>query len=123
MSAWEAVLQPHSFLIDINHMGLDLLPRSLSPHTPEWPNGMTHLVSESCPFKEDNNPVGVLSTCCSFRGSTVVWYLLALALFPPMMDIYRDKTSVGAIEFAKDLRELVAEFRLHFTETAAKKAR
>lgn len=50
-------------------------------------------------------------TCCSFRGSSVLWYLLALGRSDLVLDLYAEKTSEEAIATAERLRDAVRAVR------------
>jgi hypothetical protein len=65
---------------------------------------MTHRPSEPCPFKKDENPIGITGSCCSFRGNMVALYLLATGLAPLVFRLYENKTPEEAIDFAALLR-------------------
>ncbi|MBI5536563.1 MAG: hypothetical protein HY898_27835 [Deltaproteobacteria bacterium] len=64
---------------------------------------MTHLPDEPCPFEADNNPIGVLATCCSLRGKVAAYELDALGEKSLASHMYEDMTAAKAIVFAKKL--------------------
>ena len=92
-------------------MGLDLMPKSSAPEASIFPRGMVHPESEPCPYKDDNNPTGVLATCCSFRGNETALYLIAMGMGQLALRLFEDKLPEEAIEFADDLRSTVATYR------------
>lgn len=79
----------------------------------DLPPGMIHRDSEPCPFRRSSDPVDVdaFSTCCSFRGTACVLYLVAMHFAPIAMALYADKSPGEATEFAKDLRSAVRILR------------
>jgi hypothetical protein len=98
-------------------MGLDLLPRSTSASSAQFSPGMTHLEDQPCPFSKDDNPHGVLATCCSFRGNPLAVYLLAMGLAPVAFDLYEDKkTAEDTIAFGEALRKLAIDMQSTFTK-------
>lgn len=101
-------------------MGLDLLPRSERPEHAKLPRGKTHPDSAACPF-DDHHPVGILATCCSFRGSHAALYLLGLGLGEFATRLFRDLTSQQAQAMASQLRQTMKRLR-DTLEGAAKKA-
>jgi hypothetical protein len=72
---------------------------------------MTHRKSEPCPYKDDNNPIGVFGSCCSFRGNATALYLFAMGMASLGLRLYEDKLPEVAIEFAAELRAAVAKQR------------
>jgi hypothetical protein len=116
---WPARLT--SFFIEITTMGLDLLPRPTTPDALEFPKGMLHAESDPCPFKDDNNPRGILGTCCSLRGSEVAQYLVALGFSPLLLRLFEDKLPEEALEFAEWLRQTADAFHEQMVNAASKK--
>jgi hypothetical protein len=100
-------------------MGLDLMPRKLGA-SHDVPAGMTHQKDQPCPFKDDEHPVGMLATCCSYRGNGVALYLVAMGLGPLALDLFRDHTPEEAIEFAKNIRAAAKGYE-HMLVSAAKR--
>lgn len=68
---------------------------------------MTHEKSEPCPFQKDGNPIGMLASCCSYRGNMAALYLFAMGLGKLALDLYTDKTPQEAVAFADDLRQAI----------------
>ena len=101
-------------------MGLDLLPRSPAPESSEFPRGMIHRESEPCPFEHDGNPIGVLATCCSFRGSTAALYLMALGMGALAVALFEDKSPEQATTFATQLQRAAEEHRRLMRDTLKK---
>lgn len=112
-------LIPNAF----TYMGLDLLPRASAPESSEFPRGMIHRESELCPFKDDNNPKGILATCCSFRGNETALYLLALGMGALAIRAFEDKSPEDAIEYANELRQAVETLRKFWIDAAKRAGR
>jgi hypothetical protein len=102
-------------------MGLDLLPKSSAPESSDFPRGMIHRESEPCPYKDDNNPTGILGTCCSFRGNETALYLIAMGMGALALRLFEDKLPEEAIEYADELRNAESTLRKFWTD-AAKRA-
>jgi hypothetical protein len=100
-------------------MGLDLLPRSEKTEHAKLPRGKTHLDDDACPFGD--HPVGVLASCCCFRGSHAALYLLGLGLGEFATRLFRDLTPQQTLEMAPQLRQVVKRLQDAF-EGAARKA-
>ena len=101
-------------------MGLDLLPRSSAPESSEFPRGMIHRESEPCPYEGDGNPVGILASCCSFRGSTAALYLIVLGMGSLAISLFEDKSPEQAIAFASSLQRATEEHRRLMMDTLKK---
>ena len=88
-------------------MGLDCLPITSPCWRPdaqrELPEAMTHLPEEPCPFAADDNPIGMLGTCCSLRGKVAAYELDALGEAELCERMYKDMSAEEAIAFAAEL--------------------
>jgi hypothetical protein len=82
---------------------------------------MTHRASAPCPYKDDNNPIGMLATCCSFRANAVALYLFAMGSGPLAVRLFEGKLPEQAIEFADQLHATATKYRNGMMD-AAKKA-
>jgi len=91
-------------------MGLDLLPRLClcpehSPRARGVESGCTHLENEPCPFANDDFPIGMFASCCSYRGKALAYELRALQQNELAEKTYEDMDAEDAEEFALELRE------------------
>lgn len=71
----------------------------------ELPEAMTHFPDEPCPFAADNNPIGMLGSCCSLRGKVAAHELDALGQAALSALMHQDLSAEVAITFAKALRD------------------
>jgi hypothetical protein len=70
---------------------------------------MIHRVTESCPFKDDNNvDANEQATCCAFRVDDAALYLRALNSQELSPRILEDKSPDQAIAFADELAAALA---------------
>lgn len=103
-------------------MGLDCLPVSCDlrrePGQESLSCNMTHLPDEPCPFEADENPIGILGTCCSLRGKVAAFELDALGEDRLCAAMYKDMTASEAIAFAAELNEAASRLE---SEHAGKK--
>lgn len=79
---------------------------------------MTHAESDACPFKDDGHPVGMLATCCSFRGNAVALYFMAMGLGPLALGLFEDKSPEECIKYAVVIRKTVKRFRQFAADVA-----
>jgi hypothetical protein len=79
---------------------------------------MTHQKSEPCPFQEDGNPIGMLASCCSYRGNMAALYLFAMGHGALALELYADKTSREALVLADDLRTAVKGLKETMSQAA-----
>lgn len=64
---------------------------------------MTHLIDEPCPFAADDNPIGMLGTCCSLRGKVAAHELDALGETDLCKRMYQDMSFAEAITFSAEM--------------------
>jgi hypothetical protein len=86
----------------------------------ELPDAMTHFPDEPCPFATDENPIGMLGSCCSLRGKVAAHELDALGEEGLSACMFENMTAEVAIAFAKELGAACDRLERDFKEAPAK---